>query len=109
MSHTPGKWIKTRTQYRNTERLEIMREGYSEPIAHVYSSGVCNGYHYTMPADDNANIIIAALDLLDVVEKVEYVPDGKGNLICPWCEYGEPFPHGPDCERQLALAKAKGL
>jgi hypothetical protein len=48
-------------------------------------------------------------DLLAVLEQVEWVSSEKwAERKCLWCMGYESQGHAPDCERQKAIARAKG-
>ena len=56
------------------------------------------------------DVIAAAYDLYAALESVEWELDHHEEYVCPWCggyENGEG--HKPDCRRQLALKKARGM
>ena len=55
---------------------------------------------------------IAAPALLAALEAVEWVrvygPERDGLNVCPWCGYDDELGHSEDCQRQAAIAKARG-
>lgn len=53
------------------------------------------------------NLIAAAPDLLEALEAVEWGRGIAGIRYCLWCS--RPYPdHAPDCQRETALALARG-
>jgi hypothetical protein len=41
--------------------------------------------------------------LRGALEKVEWVPDASGWIVCAWCDNFQEHWHKPDCVRQAAL------
>ena len=63
--YTPRPWTVTK----HKGRIEIKgNDGWESMIAHVYKSGMVNGNHYEVPAEQNADLMAAAPDLLIALE-----------------------------------------
>jgi len=105
--HTPGPW-QTGHNLKFSHREETVwtdRTEYNTLIASLSRNFPGN------ETTANARLMAAALDLLAALEAVEWLPDedSPGRLYCPWCgNYQEPYGHSLECERQAAIAKAKG-
>lgn len=71
-----------------------------------------HGFRSDGDVNANARLIAAAPDLLAALEAVEWiaVPAGYGSfdLECPWCDMRKSSGHTDDCQRQTAIAKARG-
>ena len=66
---------------------------------------------YDVRNERDARLMAAAPDLLAALEAVEWVTDEDDpkRVYCPWCgNYRKPYGHSPECEREIAIAKAKG-
>ena len=64
--------------------------------------------NHTKEAD--ARLIAPAPGLLAALEAVEWVRDPATSYVyCPWCgHWRHDTGHAPDCQRQAALARARG-
>ncbi len=105
--HTPGPWQESGSRW-------ILRQNPDEkPIAEVLYPGETINHESVKEGQANANLIAAAPDLLDTLERVEWISEWAnieyhGKRSCPWCHRLEDMGHAADCLRQLAVAKAKG-
>ena len=105
--HTPGPWYVREM----IPDGEILIQGGFEIATDEYdvATWVPRGAPFRKEAD--AILAAAAPDLLAALEAVEWVADSDDpkRVYCPWCgNYRKPYGHSPECEREIAIAKAKG-
>ena len=108
MGHTPGPWevrelLPDGAIIRHPGTYEIRTHGY-DVATYIRAAG-------PFRKREDAELAAAAPDLLAVLEAVEWVadPDDPKRVYCPWCgNYRKPYGHSPECEREIAIAKAKG-
>jgi len=111
--YTPGPWHVDGTP--GYEALEVVARGRRVARA-LYGHGSEDN-----EADANARLIAAAPDLLAALEAVEWARTCEtathpvtGEIayiyptICPWCKARMQMGHYDDCQRQAAIAKARG-
>ena len=92
--HTPGKW-----EWGELGDLAVGN------LLIAY----CTYYGIEVPNPADKAMIAAAPDLLRVLEAVEWVYNSReGQGECQWCRELERDGHAPDCQRQAAIAKARG-
>jgi hypothetical protein len=110
MAHTPGPWTVPVRQRFAVSAPDGRILGYFNCLR---PDELAPGYWRNWPssyleADANAKLAAAAPDLLAALEAVEWVPM-EYRESCPWC-HADPGSggHAPDCQRQAAIAKAKG-
>jgi hypothetical protein len=104
MAHTEGPWEVVGPQDYGVYRIEHL-PAENEWVA---TTTICDIDGDSGREAANAHLIAAAPDLLAALEAVEWVPM-EYRESCPWC-HADPGSggHAPDCQRQAAIAKAKG-
>ena len=110
IKHTPGPWLVQHYLVLTETGTLIADSNLTGPISIFNLSPHLGNQHLSV--DEvlaNVRLIAAAPQMYDALEAVEWIenPHGYGGK-CPWCWNNPDQGHAADCQRQVALAAARG-